>query len=48
MRISKSHTLFGKRIDVRCADLAALGVIARDVAVAKIVCVDDDDVRLKW
>ena len=46
MSIGEAHTFFGQPIDVRRGDLSALRIVAAHIAIAEIISVDDDDVRL--
>ena len=44
MRVGETQPLRRETIDARREDLAALGVVARDVTVTEVVGQDDDDV----
>ncbi len=46
MRIGEAHALGRQAIEMRRGYLAAVGVVAMDIAVAEIIGEDDDDVGM--
>ena len=46
MRVGEAHPLRGELVEVRRGDLAARRIVGVDVAIAEVVGVEEDDVRL--